>query len=480
MPDLGHELIFGANLNPGAEGHDQTVELAIMAEDSGLEIVGFQDHPYQASFLDTWTLLSFVAAATQRIRLLPNVINLPLRPPAVLARSAASLDILSRGRLILGLGAGAFEDAIVGMGGPPRSPGENVDALAEGIHVIRQLMSPGPPVTFDGRYYQLNGARPGPAAPHPVEIWLGAYKPRMLALTGMKADGWIPSLGYADPNDLARLGAEIDAAALGAGRDPALIRRAYNIAGTFGPARGFLAGPPELWAEQLTQLVLSAGISVFLLSPGAAPELDLQRYAAEVAPAVREAVEKERRRPAPTSPAPVAIRSDARDQVGAEGSIGRASQQTLLAVHNHLRGELSRLSGVVDEVAAGRETPQGARSYLNQMTMRQNYWTLGAFCATYCRVVSIHHAIEDQRLFMDLEVADGSLADVLERLRGEHEAIATVLAEIDAALVAMIADESQLQSAQSALQRLQGTLLAHLNYEEDQLLEPIGRLGIEV
>jgi hemerythrin-like domain-containing protein len=114
------------------------------------------------------------------------------------------------------------------------------------------------------------------------------------------------------------------------------------------------------------------------------------------------------------------------------------------------------------------------------MTMRQNYWTLGAFCAAYCRVVSMHHAIEDQQLFRDLRYADESLALVLERLQHEHEGIAKVLGEVDAALVAMVADEQRLDETQTAVDHLSEALLAHLKYEEEQLLEPIGRLAIRI
>ena len=87
----------------------------MLSEQAGLDLVTFQDHPYQPAFLDTWTLLSYVAARTSRVRLAPNVTNLPLRPPAVLARCVASLDLLSGGRVELGLGAGAFWDAIEAM-----------------------------------------------------------------------------------------------------------------------------------------------------------------------------------------------------------------------------------------------------------------------------------------------------------------------------------------------------------------------------
>ena len=160
--------------------------------------------------------------------------------------------------------------------------------------------------------------------------------------------------------------------------------------------------------------------------------------------------------------------------------VGRAGQEMLLAIHQHLRQELSRLQDVIMEVRTGRSTAAEARSYLNTMTMRQNYWTLGAFCAAYCRVVSMHHAIEDQQLFRDLEEADQSLGSVLARLKREHEGIAEVLREVDAALVAMVADEQRLDETQTAVDHLSDALLAHLKYEEEQLLEPIGRLAIRI
>src|SRR6195256_5109271 len=155
-------------------------------------------------------------------------------------------------------------------------------------------------------------------------------------------------------------------------------------------------------------------------------------------------------------------------------------QQTLLAIHEHLRQELAKLREVIQEVREGRSSADQARSYLNTMTMRQNYWTLGAFCAAYCRVVSVHHAIEDQSLFPDLKAADQSLTPILERLQHEHEGIAEVLGEIDAALVAMVEDDQRLDETQTAVEHLSDTLLAHLRYEEDQLLEPIGRLAIRI
>jgi len=492
MTDYGHDLLFGAFLTPDAGQHETVLALSVTTEDLGLDLLAFQDHPYQPGFLDLWTLLSFLAARTTRIRLAPDVANVPLRPPAVLARSAAALDILSGGRVELGVGAGYFLDAIASMGGPRRSAAENVDALEEAITVIRRLWTPGPPVRFQGRYYQLDGAKPGPPPPHPIGIWIGAYKRRMLELTGRAGDGWVPSLGYAAPEDLGEMTRILDAAALDAGRDPRQIRRLLNVSGTFSPSgSGFLQGPAAAWAEQLTELVLEHGLSAFIIGPGGDAIGDLKRFAEEVAPAVREAVERERGAPAATGRRATAVGEQVARHAAEEtrrlveeqepiSAAGRTGQQTLLAVHVHLRQELEQLRGVIQAVTDGRASAAAARSHLNQMTMRQNYWTLGAFCAAYCRVVSVHHAIEDDRLFADLRVADASLAPVLDRLSAEHEVIASVIAEVDAALVATIGDESRLDEARRGVDRLADALLPHLDYEEEQLLEPIGRLAINV
>ena len=226
MIDYGHELQFGIFAMPSAERPGQAIAAAKLADVVGLDLVTFQDHPYQARFLDTWTLLSYLAAETETVRLAPNVANLPLRNPAVLARSVASLDILSGGRIDLGLGAGAFWDGIAAMGGERLTPGESVGALSEAIDVIRSIWDTGErSARVDGTHHRLAGAHPGPAPADDVEIWLGAYKPRMLRLTGAKADGWIPSVGYAAIAELGEMGAVIDEGAQRAGRRSGDIRR---------------------------------------------------------------------------------------------------------------------------------------------------------------------------------------------------------------------------------------------------------------
>jgi alkanesulfonate monooxygenase SsuD/methylene tetrahydromethanopterin reductase-like flavin-dependent oxidoreductase (luciferase family) len=224
---------FGVFVVPSGEDAELTVAQAVTADEAGLAYVAIQDHPYQRRFLDTWTLLSFLAARTERIKLLPDVINLPLRQPAVLAKSAASLDLLSGGRLELGLGAGSFWEAVAAMGGPKRTPGESVTALSEAMEIIRAFLDmEQPSVRFKGEHYTVSGAKPGPPPAHRVGIWVGAIKPRMLRLTGCRGDGWLPSVSdepYLQVEDIAPRQAAIDEAAREAGRDPGDIVRAVNL-----------------------------------------------------------------------------------------------------------------------------------------------------------------------------------------------------------------------------------------------------------
>ena len=214
---------------PQAEPAGRTVEVALAAEAAGVDYVTVQDHPYQRRFDETWTLLTWIAARTTRVTVLPNVASLPLRQPAVLAKAAATLDRLSGGRVELGLGAGAFWDAIAAMGGPRRAPGESLAALREAIAVIRAMWSDERTPRVPGEHYALSGIHPGPRPAHPIGIWLGVYGPRALSLLGEVADGWSISTGRVADADLAGLHARIDDAASAAGRDPAAITRMANV-----------------------------------------------------------------------------------------------------------------------------------------------------------------------------------------------------------------------------------------------------------
>lgn len=290
MPDYGRHLRFGVFPTPEAASLDEILTLARVADGEGLELIGIQDHPYQRKFLDTWMLMATILARTTRVRVFPDVANLPLRQPAVMAKAAASLDVLSGGRFELGLGAGAFWEAVEAMGGPRRTPGESVDALTDAIEVIRLMWSDQTSVRFEGQHYRLAGVKPGPPPAHDIGIWLGVGGRRTLALVGRTADGWVPSSGWATPDKLDEMHARIDEAAVAAGRDPASIARVYNVWGTIDGPGGFLHGPVAQWVEELTSLALEHGMDNFVFGPAERPVLQLQRFAAEVVPAVRQQV----------------------------------------------------------------------------------------------------------------------------------------------------------------------------------------------
>jgi luciferase-like monooxygenase/hemerythrin HHE cation binding domain-containing protein len=494
--DYGHPLEFGVFLTPAHESAEAVVEHARLAERLGLDLVTFQDHPYQRRFLDTWTLLSYVAGSTERVRLAANVLNLPLRPPAVVARAVASLDILSGGRAELGLGAGSFWDGIEAMGGDRLGPGQSVDALEEAIDVIRELWRTDERggARYEGTYYSLKGASRGPAPLHDVSIWVGALKPRMLDLVGRKGDGWLPSMPYLQPGDLARGNERIDAGARSVGRDPAEIRRLLNVAG--------LDGAPPDWVPELTRLALEEGVSVFILMGDDPRAIEL--LATDVAPAVREQVATARGgapAAAPDGPSEHELgvtptpetwrRASARSAWDAatrphapppEPGVtytrrGRLVAQHLVDVHDMLRTELDDLRGILVQVREGTLSAGDARSTLNQMALRQNDWTLGAFCARYCAIVAQHHGLEDDAIFPHLLRREPGLGPVIDRLHHEHLVIHDAIQAVDRALVDHIAHPDDLDGLQAAIDFLGDALLSHLSYEEHELVEPLARLG---
>ena len=171
----------------------------------------------------------------------------------------------------------------------------------------------------------------------------------------------------------------------------------------------------------------------------------------------------------PTGPAP--------DPDRAYTAHEQASGRHLVDVHDGLRAELERMRDLIDQVTAGRTDPGAARDHINQMTIRQNNWTVGTYCESYCRIVATHHTIEDRSVFPHLRHADPRLAPVIDRLEQEHAAIHGVLEQVDRALVAFVSGPEGDKQPREAADLLTDTLLSHLAYEERELVEPLARLG---
>jgi len=295
MPDFGHALQFGTFPEPLAQPPDHAFGLAVRSERWGYDVVAFQDHPYMGDYLDVWTLMSWVAARTSRIRIASNVINLGMRSPALTAKAAATIDLLCGGRFELGVGAGNRWEAMAGMGVRQLRHGQAIDALDEALDVIAGSWATDQPspLVLSGRYHALTGMHRGPGAAHRIPICISAYQPRMLNLVGRRADAWTAGLGRNQTrSQWQQASAMIDDAARRAGRRPADIRRHAGINGGFGTSTEFLQGPPAQWVDQLLPSVVEDGVSTFLLATDDPPTL--QRFAAEVIPALRAAVDAQR------------------------------------------------------------------------------------------------------------------------------------------------------------------------------------------
>ncbi len=156
---------------------------------------------------------------------------------------------------------------------------------------------------------------------------------------------------------------------------------------------------------------------------------------------------------------------------------GRAVARHLIQIHDHLRSELTEVRDLIRQVRDGAVTAAGARSAISDMTMRQNDWTLGAYCASYCRFVAGHHSLEDEAVFPYLRAVQDGLAPVIGRLSYEHKIIHQVLTGLDRALVEHLRNPTDFTELEQAVDLLTDTLLSHLAYEEAQLLGPLARHG---
>ncbi len=291
--------LFGANVDPGAGSLETGFAIAELADSTGLDLVMIQDHPYNKDHLDTWTLLATIAARTERVHVGTNVANIPLRTPAMLAKMAASLDVISGGRVELGLGAGIFWRGIVAYGGREDLQDKPFTAFEEALAIIRGMWAnTGRGFKFEGELYRVSGAIPGPAPAHDIRIWVGGSGPKMLRLIGEQADGITVSTPYVPYRELARFNEQIDAAAQAAGRSPEAVRRMYNLMGTITGREvrdGFegknYAGTPQQWIDHLAMLVREYRQDTFVFWPVEGdPVEQMETFATAIAPAVKDAV----------------------------------------------------------------------------------------------------------------------------------------------------------------------------------------------
>jgi alkanesulfonate monooxygenase SsuD/methylene tetrahydromethanopterin reductase-like flavin-dependent oxidoreductase (luciferase family) len=295
----GRNVRFGVSLSPNTAELETTLELAGLADGEGLDFLAVPDHPYLGTQVDTFSLIGMLLARTARVRIFPDVANLALRGPAIIAKAAATLDLLSGGRFELGLGAGGPAPAVEAMGAPRRSPAQSLDALGEGIEILRAMWRPGPTVRVSGNHYAVHAAKAGPPPAHEIGIWLGSVGPRAIAMVGRYGDGWaapipayLPYERWRESQDL------IDKAAVDAGRAPGEITRIAQLVGRVTttpatPARQRLLhgsdpirASAEQWAQTIVYLAEVVGFDTFIFWPEQAEPRQLLRWTQDVIPAV--------------------------------------------------------------------------------------------------------------------------------------------------------------------------------------------------
>jgi probable F420-dependent oxidoreductase len=283
---------IGVNVSPMSPEVDP-VACARLAEEVGFDFVSASDHLHGASpTVEPWTLLSWIAAETSRVKVATRVLAVPYRHPAVTAKMAESLDRLSGGRLILGLGGGWSDEEFGAFGLDVPTPRQKVDGLEEAITIIRGLWTDRG-FTHQGQRYRTEGAELEPKPQHSIPIWLGTYGPRALDLTGRLADGWIPTLELAPPDEVRTMRDRVLTAAREAGRDPEEITCVYNLDVRVDEGAeqepSVVVGPPDAVVERLRELAAIGFSALSFLPAGPDQQEQIERLGREILPFLREA-----------------------------------------------------------------------------------------------------------------------------------------------------------------------------------------------
>lgn len=282
-------LLLGVNVAASIRAGEDPVRDAIDAEALGFDFISINDHPLgiQPSH-EAWTLLSWIAARTTRLMVAPRVLAVPFRPAPVVAKMAATLDALSDGRLILGVGGGANDDAVAAAGLPLRTPRQKVDGMEEAVRIMKGMWAERS-FTFHGTVYHVDAVELSPKPARPIPVWLGTFGPRGLAVTGRVADGWIPSLNMAPPEAIPAMRAHIERGARQAGRDPDSIMFVYNVEvalGVVDPDDTVVSGSPDQVADRFDQF-LALGFRALNIIPKGNRTEQTQWLARDVLPRLR-------------------------------------------------------------------------------------------------------------------------------------------------------------------------------------------------
>jgi alkanesulfonate monooxygenase SsuD/methylene tetrahydromethanopterin reductase-like flavin-dependent oxidoreductase (luciferase family) len=284
---------FGLFLSQASKSLGQVQDEFGLAEELGFDVAYLVDHLLDTDgspdlpCLESWTLLAGLATMTRRIRLGVLVTSNTFRHPAVLLKSAVTVDHLSAGRLILGLGTGWHGDEHRRYGIPFPSRGERVDRLEEALEVITRLMAGGP-VSYAGRHYRLDEAflEPRPVQQPRIPILVAAHRPRMLRIAARYADQWdtfaeLPGASTEGvTSGVAEQLAALDEACTAVGRDPATIRRSTWVG-------------REVWRSQdayvgfVRRMRLTGFTDLTTVMPAPEDVSLLRRVAADVLPALR-------------------------------------------------------------------------------------------------------------------------------------------------------------------------------------------------
>lgn len=283
---------FGLFMSQANKPWSRVLDEFRLADELGFDTAWLVDHlldtdgPPELPCLEAWTLLAALAASTTRVRLGVLVSSNTFRHPSLLAKEAVTVDHVSGGRLILGVGTGWHEDEHRRYGFDLPEPAERVDRFEEAVEILVRLQVE-PRLTYEGAHYRLDDAvfEPRPVQRPHIPLLIAAHRPRMLRLAARWADQWdtFPELAGAATEGVTSSLADrlrvFEDAARGAGRDPATIRRS-----TWGGPETVAS---EAAYEAFVRSQLDLGFTDVCVVPRDVPADRLRRIAAEVLPRLR-------------------------------------------------------------------------------------------------------------------------------------------------------------------------------------------------